>query len=164
MAVRAWSETAIPPVFGKETDKTSRPIPQTRVSAIFLSQDQRMKEFFKVQTPDQLYKKMDRFKPLSFEKVSLEDSLHRVLYEDILSPSNVPEFPRSTVDGFAVRGRGHLWNLGKESCPSSSRGRNPDGAGLRHGAEGWRGHQGCHWRAWCPKAPMRWRWWSTLSQ
>ena len=62
-----------------------------------------MKEFFKVQTPDQLYKKMDRFKPLSFEKVHLEDSLHRVLYEDIISPSNVPEFPRSTVDGFAVR-------------------------------------------------------------
>jgi len=62
-----------------------------------------MKEFFKVQTPDQLYKKMDRFKPLSFEKVSLEDSLHRVLYEEIISPSNVPEFPRSTMDGFAVK-------------------------------------------------------------
>src|SRR4030042_376943 len=103
MAVRAWSETAIPPVFGKETDKTSRPIPQTRVSAIFLSQDQRMKEFFKVQTPDQLYRKIDRFRALSSEKVSLEDSQRRVLYEDIPSPSNVPEFPRSTVDGFAVR-------------------------------------------------------------
>jgi len=46
---------------------------------------------------------MDRFRALSSEKVSLEDSLHRVLCEDILSPSNLPEFPRSTVDGFAVR-------------------------------------------------------------
>jgi len=73
------------------------------VSAFFWLQDQGMKEFFKVQTPDQLYRKMDRFRALSSEKVHLEDSLHRVLYEDIISPSNVPEFPRSTVDGFAVR-------------------------------------------------------------
>ena len=104
MAVRAWLETTTPPVFGKEMGRKSGPIPQTRVSVIFFgAQDQGMKEFFKVQTPDQLYKKMDRFKALSFEKVRLEDCLHRVLYEDIISPSNVPEFPRSTVDGFAVR-------------------------------------------------------------
>jgi molybdopterin molybdotransferase len=62
-----------------------------------------MKGFFKVQTPDQLYRKIERFKPLSSEKVSIEDSLHRVLSEDILSPTNLPEFPRSTVDGFALR-------------------------------------------------------------
>jgi len=64
-----------------------------------------MKGFFKVQTPDQLYKKMDRFKPLSFEKVKMEDSLHRVLYEDVISPVNLPEFPRSTVDGFALKAK-----------------------------------------------------------
>jgi molybdopterin molybdotransferase len=62
-----------------------------------------MKGFFKVQTPDQLYRKIERFKPLSSEKVSIEDSLGRVLSEDILSPTNLPEFPRSTVDGFALR-------------------------------------------------------------
>src|SRR4030042_3107842 len=62
-----------------------------------------MKGFFKVQTPDQLYRKIERFKPLFSEKVSIEDSLHRVLSEDILSPTNLPEFPRSTVDGFALR-------------------------------------------------------------
>jgi molybdopterin molybdotransferase len=62
-----------------------------------------MKEFFRVQTPDQLYKKMDRFNPLSFEKVRLEDSLHRVLYEDVISATHLPEFPRSTVDGFALK-------------------------------------------------------------
>jgi molybdopterin molybdotransferase len=62
-----------------------------------------MKGFFKVQTPDELYKKMDRFKALSREGVKIEDALHRVLYEEIISPVNLPEFPRSTVDGFAVK-------------------------------------------------------------
>ncbi|MCJ7641940.1 MAG: molybdopterin molybdotransferase MoeA [Desulfobacterales bacterium] len=64
-----------------------------------------MKGFLKVQTPDQLYKKMDRFKPLSFEKVKIEESLHRVLYEDVISSGNLPEFPRSTVDGFALKAK-----------------------------------------------------------
>jgi molybdopterin molybdotransferase len=65
----------------------------------------KMKGFFRVQTPDELYKKLDRFKPLSFEKVETEDSLHRVLDEDIISPINLPEFPRSTVDGFALKAK-----------------------------------------------------------
>jgi len=64
-----------------------------------------MKGFFKVQTPDELYKKLDRFKPLSFEKVKIEDSLHRVLDEDVISPINLPEFRRSTVDGFALKAK-----------------------------------------------------------
>jgi molybdopterin molybdotransferase len=64
-----------------------------------------MKEFFKVQTPDELYKKMNHFKSLSFEKVAIEDSLHRVLYEDVISPINLPEFQRSTVDGFALKAK-----------------------------------------------------------
>jgi molybdopterin molybdotransferase len=64
-----------------------------------------MKGFFKVQTPDQLHKKVERFKPLSSEKVSLEDCLHRVLSEDIISPISIPEFPRSTVDGFALQAK-----------------------------------------------------------
>jgi molybdopterin molybdotransferase len=64
-----------------------------------------MKGFFKVQTPEQIYEKMDRFKPLSSEKVNIEESLHRVLSEDILSPVNLPEFPRSTVDGFALKAK-----------------------------------------------------------
>ena len=64
-----------------------------------------MKGFFKVQTPEQLYKKMVRFKPLSSEKVGIKESLHRVLSEDISSPINLPEFPRSTVDGFALKAK-----------------------------------------------------------
>jgi molybdopterin molybdotransferase len=64
-----------------------------------------MKRFFKVQTPEQIYKKMVRFKPLSSEKVGIKESLHRVLSEDISSSINLPEFPRSTVDGFALKAK-----------------------------------------------------------
>jgi len=64
-----------------------------------------MKGFFKVQTPDQLYKKLDRFKPLSSETVSIKDALRRVLAEDVVSSMNLPEFPRSTVDGFAMKAK-----------------------------------------------------------
>jgi molybdopterin molybdotransferase len=64
-----------------------------------------MKGFFKVQTPEQLYAKMDRFKPLKPEKVRIEESLHRVLSEDVVSTMDLPEFPRSTVDGFALKAK-----------------------------------------------------------
>lgn len=64
-----------------------------------------MKGFFRVQTPDELYKKLERFKPLSFKKVDIEESLHRVLSEDIISSINLPEFRRSTVDGFALKAK-----------------------------------------------------------
>ena len=64
-----------------------------------------MKGFFRVQTPEELYKKLDRFKALSTEKVNIDDSLHRVLSEDIISSINLPEFRRSTVDGFALKAK-----------------------------------------------------------
>ena len=64
-----------------------------------------MKGFLRVQTPEELYKKLDRFKALSTEKVNIDDSLHRVLSEDIISPINLPEFRRSTVDGFALKAK-----------------------------------------------------------
>jgi len=64
-----------------------------------------MKSFFRVQTPDQLLKKLNRFKPLSSEEASLEESLHRVLAENVTSSTNLPQFPRSTVDGFALNAK-----------------------------------------------------------
>lgn len=45
----------------------------------------------------------DRFpavKPVR-EEVALFDALHRVLFQDILAPEDVPAFSRSTVDGYA---------------------------------------------------------------
>ena len=62
-----------------------------------------MKGFFNVQTPDELLKKMGRFKVLPTERVSIEQGLHRVLAEEVVSRITLPEFPRSTVDGFAVK-------------------------------------------------------------
>jgi molybdopterin molybdotransferase len=84
-------------------DGRYKPISRTRVLAFLFDSKANMKGFFKVQTPDQLYKKMGRFKPLSREVVLIEASLHRVLAEDVISSMNLPEFPRSTVDGFALR-------------------------------------------------------------
>jgi molybdenum cofactor synthesis domain-containing protein len=42
-------------------------------------------------------------KPLGAERVSLADSLGRVLAETLRAPIDVPPFDRSSVDGFAVR-------------------------------------------------------------
>ena len=64
-----------------------------------------MKGFFRVHTPDEVYKKLARFRPLSSETVRIEEALQRVLADDIVSPTNLPEFPRSTVDGFALKAK-----------------------------------------------------------
>jgi len=37
------------------------------------------------------------------EEISISTALHRIVAEEILSPSDLPEFNRSTMDGFAVR-------------------------------------------------------------
>jgi len=42
------------------------------------------------------------------ETCKLEDSLGRVLYEDIVADVNVPEFNRSTVDGYAIKSKESL--------------------------------------------------------
>ncbi len=42
-------------------------------------------------------------KPLDMERVALDCALGRVLAEDVASPTDVPPFDRSGVDGFAVR-------------------------------------------------------------
>lgn len=64
-----------------------------------------MKGFFKVQTPAELFQKLVRFKAVSSEKVPIESALYRVSAEDIVSPVSLPEFPRSTVDGFALKAK-----------------------------------------------------------
>ena len=43
--------------------------------------------------------------PLGVELVPLEESLHRIIAEDTISPVNVPSFDRSNYDGFAVVAR-----------------------------------------------------------
>ena len=46
--------------------------------------------------------------PRGVETVPLDAALGRVLAADVISPVDVPSFDRSNVDGFAVRGRGHV--------------------------------------------------------
>ena len=63
-----------------------------------------MKEFFKVKTIDQALEYVRQFPPMPVEKVSLTDSVGRILAEDIQSDIDLPDFPRAIMDGFAVRG------------------------------------------------------------
>jgi molybdopterin molybdotransferase len=63
-----------------------------------------MKEFFKVKTIEQALEYAVQFPRLPAEKVSLMDSVGRILAEDIQSDIDLPDFPRATMDGFAVRG------------------------------------------------------------
>ena len=63
-----------------------------------------MKEFFNVISLDQVFEFIKEFMPVGVEKVPLFKSLDRILAEDIVSDVDLPDFRRSTMDGFAVQG------------------------------------------------------------
>jgi molybdopterin molybdotransferase len=63
-----------------------------------------MKEFFKVISIDEALEYAALFPRMAPEKVPLKDSLGRILAEDIRSDIDLPDFSRSIMDGFAVRG------------------------------------------------------------
>lgn len=62
-------------------------------------------EFFKVKTVEETYRLIkENIKPnLHIERKSLYEALHFVLAEDIYVKENVPNFRRSSVDGYAVK-------------------------------------------------------------
>lgn len=63
-------------------------------------------DFFNVVSVEEGKKMMlETFKEFNFEleEINILDSINRVLAEDILAYNNVPEFNRSTVDGYAVK-------------------------------------------------------------
>jgi len=64
-----------------------------------------MPEFFTLVSPDDARTRfLEHIKPLGdVEEVETSDALGRVTAEDITSPQVLPEFRRSTVDGYAVR-------------------------------------------------------------
>jgi len=43
--------------------------------------------------------------PAGTVKLALDETLERICAENILSPENLPPYPRSTMDGYAVRAR-----------------------------------------------------------
>jgi molybdopterin molybdotransferase len=63
------------------------------------------RELFNVRTPpDALRTLLDQLpRQTRAETVATTDALDRVLSEDVSSPGDLPTFPRSTMDGFAVR-------------------------------------------------------------
>lgn len=61
--------------------------------------------FFNVKTPVQVFPILERFAPVGTEGITLGESLHRILAEDVVSPIDLPPFDRSTVDGYALRAR-----------------------------------------------------------
>ncbi|NNL75775.1 MAG: molybdopterin molybdotransferase MoeA [Desulfobacterales bacterium] len=63
-----------------------------------------MKEFFKVKTIDQVLEYRSQFSSVHTEKISLTESVGRILAEDIQSDIDLPDFSRSIMDGFAVKG------------------------------------------------------------
>lgn len=67
-----------------------------------------MPEFLQLLPPDEaralLFSNLPN-KTTGHEKIETALSLGRVIAEDISAPHSLPEFPRSTVDGYAVRAR-----------------------------------------------------------
>ena len=64
-----------------------------------------MESFFKVKTPEEVHRILDRFGPAGTERVPIEAALDRVLCEEITAPEDLPLFPRSSMDGYAVRAK-----------------------------------------------------------
>ena len=60
-------------------------------------------EFFKVVSPEEAKEALHGFRALGAERVSSFDAVGRVLAEDVHSPVDLPDFPRATMDGYALR-------------------------------------------------------------
>ncbi len=64
-----------------------------------------MESFFKLKKPDEVLKLMERFGACGEEEIPLGEAFNRVLSRPVISPEDLPGFPRSTMDGYAVRAR-----------------------------------------------------------
>ena len=62
-----------------------------------------MTEFLEVVSSDELRRRLDGFCRMPSESISIDDAIGRYLAEDVRSPEDLPEHPRSTVDGYAVK-------------------------------------------------------------
>jgi molybdopterin molybdotransferase len=65
-----------------------------------------MPEFLKVVTPRDAHARFAAVyapRPRGTERISLRQAYRRVLARDIVAPEDLPEFDKSTVDGYAVR-------------------------------------------------------------
>ena len=60
-------------------------------------------EFFKVVSPEEAKEALEGFRALGAESVSSFDAVGRVLACDVHSPVDLPDFPRATMDGYALK-------------------------------------------------------------
>lgn len=72
--------------------------------------------FFKVKTSEEALEILKGFSPCGEEDVPLGEALNRVLGNEIIVPEDLPEFSRSTMDGYAVRAKDTFG--GTENLPS----------------------------------------------
>ncbi len=62
-----------------------------------------MKEFFNVETVEAVLARAPSFSAVDSETVALGEASGRVLAEDVCADVDIPDFDRSTMDGYAVR-------------------------------------------------------------
>ncbi len=62
-----------------------------------------LKPFLKVLPPDEARELLRNFDALETKEFAVEDSIFRVLGERVTASEDLPDFDRSTMDGFAVR-------------------------------------------------------------
>ena len=63
-----------------------------------------MKEFFKVTDLKTVLEYRTKFPTVRTEKIPLTETVGRILAEDVIADEDLPDFPRSIVDGYAVQG------------------------------------------------------------
>ena len=63
-----------------------------------------MKEFFKVTDLETVLNYRSTFPRVGIEKVPLPEAVSRILAQDIAADQDLPDFPRTIVDGYAVQG------------------------------------------------------------
>ena len=61
--------------------------------------------FFNVKTTEEVLEIIQGFNPAEEESIDLSNASGRVLSRDMISPEDLPGFPRSSMDGFAVRAK-----------------------------------------------------------
>ena len=105
-------------------------------------------DLFKLLTPAEAYARLEAYLPREprTEQIATEAAVGRILAEDLRAPAALPAFPRSTMDGFAVRAADT--HGASEGLPAylHVRGRGADGADRRRpgGRRRRRSHR--HWR------------------
>jgi len=63
-----------------------------------------MKEFFKVTDLQTVLEYRTKFPQVKTEEIPLLETVGRILAKDIVADDDLPDFPRSIVDGYAVKG------------------------------------------------------------